>query len=77
MGTITKPYSFAGYSAPTWLAKNKEGLKAILVAVTGVATYFIAKIQPPELNAVIGGVAAAAVKFLIDAIDYWLTENAA
>jgi len=83
MGTLepapnAKPaYSLQGYSAPTWLAKNKKGLKGILVAVAAVGTYFIVMIQPPALNVVIGGVAAAVVSFALDAIDYWLTEDAA
>lgn len=69
-------YSFTGYSPPTWLSKNKESLKAIVVAVAGVATYFLATVKPPELNVAVAGVVAAFVKFAIDALDYWLSQNA-
>jgi hypothetical protein len=79
VGSITPSprFSFTGYSAPTWLAKNAEALKAIGVAVAGLATYFVAKIQPPEFGVVISGIVASVVKFLLDALDYWLSANSA
>ena len=79
MGSITPSprFSFVGYSAPTWLSKNKESLKLIVVAVAGIGSYFVTKIQPPELNAAIAGVVAAVIKFLVDALDYWLSADSA
>ena len=67
--------SVAGYSIRIWLAKNKGDLKLIITAAAGVAMFFLAKVQPPELNAAISAVAAAVTKFLVDGLDFWLTEN--
>jgi len=69
--------SLAGYKFATWLAKNKGDLKLIVAAIAGLIAFFVAKIQPPELNAAISGVVTAVVKFLADGIDYWLSDNPA
>ena len=67
--------SMTGYSPRTWLTKNKGDLKLILVAVAAVGTFFLSRIQPPELNAAISGVVAAVVKFRADGVDYWLSDQ--
>ena len=67
--------SMSGYSVKVWAIKNKGDLKLILVAAVAVVTFFVAKIQPPELNVAISGVVAAVVKLIADGIDYYLSDH--
>ena len=74
-GTPSPVGSLDGYKFETWFRKNKEDLKLIVTAIAAVGTYFLSSIQPPALNTAISGVAAAVVKFLLDGIDFWLTDQ--
>ena len=59
--------TWKGYSIKTWAVKNKEQIKLLISAVTGLIVGSITNIQ-------VGIIVGAAAKFSIDALDYWLKE---
>lgn len=61
--------SFRGYSLVEYLRRNKNGIKTILSFVAGIYT---ARLGAGTEQAVAAG---AAVRMLLDAVDYFLTEN--
>lgn len=69
---ISKAGSLTGYSFRVWLARNKDTLKYVLMAVTGV----FANISITE--AVFKWTATFAVpiiiKLVIDFIDFWTND---
>lgn len=71
--SISERFSFRGYNLLTWLQKNKKTLKAILTIVLGVVGASFG--NSVLLVGLFGGASALGTKFILDAVDYFLTEN--
>ena len=71
----SEPFSFKGYSFVTWLRRNKETLKNILMIISGISTYAITNYLPTWATLGLAGLVAALVKLGVDAIDYYTTET--
>ncbi len=61
-------FSFKGYSFKAWLAKNAAYVKTFIAAETAAVTA-----KQWEVCALLA--LAMGVKYLADAVDYWLTAN--
>ena len=64
-----------GYSLKTWFARNKDTLKAILITISGIATYFATQGNLAEWAVLIlTGLVPAIIKLGTDALDFYATE---
>jgi hypothetical protein len=69
---ISKAGSMKGYSFKTWLARNKDTLKYLLMAVSGVATNMI--IEDVKLKWIATIAVPVLIKLVIDAIDFYSSD---
>jgi hypothetical protein len=66
--------SIKGYSLKTWLKRNKESLKVVIMATAGIIAFFSMQYLPIPIQASISALIAMAVKMGIDAVDFWLSD---
>ena len=66
--------SFEGYNIKTWLTRNKETLKNLLVGVSALATYFSTINEKAWLQIVLTVIIPGLVKLGLDALDFYCTE---
>jgi hypothetical protein len=59
--------SMEGWSFPVWFSKNKDSLKYIVMAVTGI-------IAGTTWGVTQGGLVAAISRIIMDAIDFYSTK---
>jgi ammonia channel protein AmtB len=70
---ISPAGSLKGWNFVTWVVKNKDSLKLIVSGAAGLATAFIANLNP-VLAGALGTLVAAVTKMILDTIDFWVTE---
>ena len=72
---ISESGSLRGYSFKVWLYKTKESFKTLLTAGIAVGTYYLSKATLPEgIAPLLAAVAAAGSKWLLDLLDFWLSD---
>jgi hypothetical protein len=63
----------AGYSFLEWLRKNKSALKQTISIAGGFIVAWAMKFDPQGIG--VGALAKIALQLIVDAVDYWLTDN--
>lgn len=71
--SFSPQFSFAGYSVKEWLAGTKDTFKMTVAALGGVAAYFV-DVAPAPYNVVLAPVIAAGIKWVLDAVDFWVSD---
>jgi hypothetical protein len=69
------PGSFRGWLFGTWLRKNKDKLKTIVVAASGIATAWVSIHALGTVAVLAGGGVSLVTSFLLDGLDYFLTGD--
>ena len=68
-------YSLAGYSFWTWASKQKEEIKLLAAALCGVGTYYAGLVTVEPWHTLAGVAAGVMLKLVLDAVDFWLSDN--
>lgn len=71
---ISKSGSMKGYKFKEWLKRNKETVKALIVAGVGVSVFFLPQIESPAVSAGAGSIAAIITKLVADSFDFWVSD---
>jgi hypothetical protein len=71
---LSKAGSMKGYKLKIWLKKNKETIKALIVAGVGVSIFFLPQIKDPAWSAGAGSLAAIITKLIADTVDFWISD---
>jgi len=64
----------SGWSFFTWVEKNKDTLKFLVMGMAAIGTFFVTKNMSPELQTVIVPVVTGVAKLLADTIDFYLSR---
>lgn len=67
--------SWAGWSFMAWLAKNKGELKTLASIAAGLGSAWISAHLVGDTAVLVGGIFGFATKFVLDWLDYGLTNN--
>ena len=72
---VSKAGSVEGYSFKKWFKGTKTSFKAVVMAGIAVgAFYLFPETMAESMKAVLSAVYAAAGKWLMDLIDFWLSD---
>jgi hypothetical protein len=67
--------SMIGWRDSIWLAKNKRDIKMIISLATGAASAWITQHVAGDAAAILGLAVGLASKYLLDRLDFRLTNN--
>ena len=68
-------FSFKGWVFGTWLTKNKDKVKNIITVAGGILTGWIGVHLLGNTGVLAGAAASLVISFLLDAFDYWVSEQ--
>lgn len=68
----SQQYSFKGWKFSIWLERNKDNIKLLLVAVGGIAVYYINSLPAPW-NVLTSGIATVGGKLILDTLEFFMT----
>ena len=71
---ISKSGSMVGWNFWTWLKRNKDTIKAILVICVSVGTYYATPNLPQGVIIAGAGFSGLATKLVVDTIDFWISD---
>ena len=71
---VSKAGSMSGWSFWTWLKRNKDTVKAILVICVSVGTYYAVPTLPQGVVIAGAGFSGLVTKLVVDSIDFWITD---
>jgi hypothetical protein len=70
---ISPKWSMRGWAIKTWLVKNKDYIKTLGGAISGIIAFYM-NIVPQPWNLLLAAVSAIVGKMILDTLDFWSSE---